>query len=219
MRSADTDIAVILLAAGASRRFGKGSSKLLEPLGNRKVIDVTVNSLQSSIPNAKIILVSSLQFNKECGLNLDWVEGGTRRQDSAKNGILSINANVYLIHDAARPFVSKNLVERLIQGLLSFDGVAPGLSVTDTIKRVSKNKILCTLNRNELYSVQTPQALKGEAARKAFSTADWSIEYTDDLAVLEAAGFNTGIVEGDRDNIKITTLSDISKAEEIYKVW
>jgi len=210
-------ITVILLAAGSSIRFGRGRSKLLEKVCGKRIIDITIDSIYSSIIDPKIVLVSSYQFKEEIGRNLEWVEGGARRQDSAKNGIMSIQSEVYFIHDAARPFISKVLTERLLNGLSYLDGVAPAIRITDTLKKVSENRIIATLDRNELYAVQTPQAIKGEAARRAFSSADWSQEYTDDLEVLESAGFRTGIVEGDPENIKITTPFDLLLAEALYK--
>ncbi|HBW46759.1 TPA: hypothetical protein DEF17_02355 [bacterium] len=209
--------AIILLSAGLSKRYGGSRSKLLEPLGKRRVIDITINSLKHACPSGEIYLVSTPEFRKESALDLRWIEGGARRQDSARNGIISVEADRYLIHDAARPFISKQLVDRLLDALSSFDGVAPGLPVTDTLKRISNNSIFETPDRNEFVFVQTPQALKAESAKKAFQSVDWNVEYTDDLAVMEKAGFKTGIVEGEPENIKITRPEDLIRAKEIYK--
>lgn len=210
----------LLLAAGQSRRFGAPQSKLLSPLGERRVIDVTLASLESALPGARILLVSTPGLRDTIGYRGDWAEGGARRQDSARNGILaSGDADAVLIHDAARPFVSPRLVASLLAALDGCDGCAPGTPVTDTIKRVEKGRIVETLERDALAAVQTPQVLACAAARDAFTRVDFSVEYTDDLAVLATAGYRTAVVPGDKRNLKITTPDDMLLAERLLASW
>lgn len=210
----------ILLAAGRSSRFGGARSKLLEPIDGRRLIDVTIESLYRALPGAPVVLVSTPDFRDEIGHSGPWTEGGARRQDSAARGVAAAGeADVAMIHDAARPFVTPELVRRLIAGLESSHGVAPALPVTDTVKRVKDGEVLETLDRSELVALQTPQAVRFDAMKAAFAAMPADREFTDDLAVLEAAGGKTAVVEGDRRNIKITTPEDLRRAAEILRRW
>lgn len=208
----------VLLAAGASSRFGGGTSKLFAPINGVRLIDLTIRSLKEAL-DAPIILVSTPEFHEESGLKLPWVAGGLRRRDSANLGTTAAQSEIVLIHDAARPFISRAVVERLLAAAKDFDGVAPGLPVTDTIKRVVGNAVVETLKRSELVAVQTPQAVRRDAMLKAFETVNPREDYTDDLAVLAAAGFRTGVVEGDSRNMKITTKEDIALAENSMQLF
>lgn len=209
----------ILLAAGASRRFGTGRSKLIEEVEGKRIIDITLESIETALPSSEVILVSTPELKDELEYQGRWTQGGERRQDSAYNGILAADdAEILLIHDAARPFIHPEAVSLLLAALEDFDGVAPAVPVTDTIKKIQGATIIETLERSSLAALQTPQALAGPAARDAFSKAggQGSRDFTDDLSILEAAGYRTGIVEGRRDNIKITTREDLVTASEIF---
>ncbi|MBL4888891.1 MAG: 2-C-methyl-D-erythritol 4-phosphate cytidylyltransferase [Candidatus Lindowbacteria bacterium] len=168
------------------------------------------------MPDSRILLVSSEEFRDESGYVGEWVQGGDKRQDSARNGVLAVDhADAVLIHDAARPFISSTLVHSLLSKLESCDAVAPGIRVTDTIKRVIDTKVVETLDRNHLFRLQTPQVIKYDVAVKAFTSLNPSQTYTDDLAVVEAMGGDVHIIEGDTANIKITHQSDITIASQL----
>lgn len=218
----------ILLAAGSSIRYGAGRSKLLEPLGSGRVIDRTILSLSTALPGAPIILVSASDLRDAIGWNGAWTPGGRRRQDSAAAGLATAAALVprpliALIHDAARPLVSAALVARLISGFETLPipaAVAPALPVFDTIKRVRDGLVLETLERSSLAALQTPQAVRLDAAISAFeAAAGGEREFTDDLAVLEAVGLPTRITEGDPSNLKITTPADLARAAALLEAW
>ena len=212
-------LVVIVLAAGASTRFGGDRSKLLEPLGGRRVIDVTLDRLRLAFPTAAMLLVSTASFRDAAGLALPWVAGGVRRQDSARAGLEAAGeADIALLHDAARPFPTPALATALLAAFTdpAIAGVAPGLPVTDTVKRVDeRGHVVETLERASLRALQTPQAVRVAAARRAFAEVDFARDYTDDLAVLETAGLATAVVEGDRGNFKITTREDLLAAERM----
>jgi 2-C-methyl-D-erythritol 4-phosphate cytidylyltransferase len=209
----------ILLAAGASTRFGGGRSKLLEPLGAERVIDVTLANLRAALPAADLLLVSTPEFRDEAALGIPWTAGGARRQDSTRAGIEAAGeAGIAFLHDAARPFPTPTMMQDLLAALgdPAVAGAAPGLAVTDTIKRVdATGRVLETLERGALRALQTPQAVRPAALRRAVAVVDFTRDFTDDLAVLEAAGLATVVVPGDRGNLKITTREDLLAAERM----
>lgn len=225
----------ILLAAGFSTRYGGRRSKLLEPLGSGRVLDVTLASLKSALPQAPILLVSTPDLRDAIGWSGPWTEGGKRRQDSAANGVAAALAlvpptggaptgigapTIGLIHDAARPFVSRGLVADVLAALENpaVAGAAPALPVTNTIKRARNGEVIETLPRDELVALQTPQAVRLSVATTAFAQAR-DYEGTDDLAILEAAKYRTRVTKGDPRNIKITTPDDLSRAAAILASW
>jgi 2-C-methyl-D-erythritol 4-phosphate cytidylyltransferase len=209
----------ILLAAGASTRFGGARSKLLEPLGGGRVIDVTLANLRAALPEAELLLVSTPEFRDEAALGIPWIAGGARRQDSARAGIEAAGeAGAAFLHDAARPFPMSTIMQALLAALddPAVAGAAPGLAVTDTIKRVdARGRVIETLDRGALRALQTPQAVRPAAMRRAVAALDFTRDFTDDLAVLEAAGLATVVVPGDRGNFKITTREDLLAAERM----
>ncbi|RMH58582.1 MAG: 2-C-methyl-D-erythritol 4-phosphate cytidylyltransferase [Candidatus Hydrogenedentota bacterium] len=215
--------AVVLLAAGNSRRFGKEKNKLLQPLGEKRVFDWTLHSLRNASNDAVILLVSSPEFREEVSWKANWTVGGTTRQESAISGVRALlpllsEGTAILIHDAARPFVSKSLFQSLLAGLEHFDAVAPALPVVETIKEVDQDIVIRTLDRSRLRRVQTPQALRYSVAKSVYLEPPHDV-YTDDLALVAAGGFRTGLVGGDIRNIKITYADDLLLAEKILKKW
>lgn len=218
MAVSEKSIAWVLLAAGSSTRFGGSRSKLFEEIDGNRVIDLTVRSLRAALPGARLILVSDEAFRRDSGYTGEWTRGGALRQESARAGIRAAKgAGIVMVHDAARPFVSPELVRRLLNSAELHDAVAPALEVTDTIKRVRSGRVVETVAREGLYRLQTPQAIRYDVALSAFDRMEDGVEYTDDLAVIEAAGGETFVVEGDVDNLKITTAGDIVALREILR--
>ncbi|MEF8823187.1 MAG: 2-C-methyl-D-erythritol 4-phosphate cytidylyltransferase [Desulfohalobiaceae bacterium] len=152
------------------------------------------------------------------GLDLAFAEGGKRRQDSVLAGLCAIpsQGSHVLIHDAARPFLTPDLVQRVIDGFSrGSQGVVPGVPVTDTIKRVRGDVVQSTPPRDELYAVQTPQGFRRE---KLLSAHEWALardlECTDDATLLEWLGEDVTLVRGEEGNTKITTPEDLSGMDE-----
>jgi 2-C-methyl-D-erythritol 4-phosphate cytidylyltransferase len=118
------------------------------------------------------------------------------------------------VHDAARPFASAELVDRVLDALADADGAVPGVPVADTVKRVGGGAVLETLERSELRAVQTPQAFRAEALRRAYAGAAGEIAAATDCAQLvERAGGRVVVVEGEAANAKITAPDDLVRAE------
>jgi 2-C-methyl-D-erythritol 4-phosphate cytidylyltransferase/2-C-methyl-D-erythritol 2,4-cyclodiphosphate synthase len=145
------------------------------------------------------------------------VIGGATRQDSARLGLetlVSRRPQRVLIHDGARPFLDRGLVDRIIDGLDRAVAVVPCLPLRDTIKRAEDRTIRETVDRSALWRAQTPQGFRFDAILAAHRAAIGQA-LTDDAAVAEAAGLLPLIVEGSEDNLKITTPDDLAAAERL----
>ena len=197
----------IVVAGGSSARFG--ADKLFQILDTETVLDRSVR-IASEFSDGVIVVIDP---DKYCNENIfAVVKGGATRSESVRNGLNAVPKDVEIvaIHDAARPMVTKKLFEhgrKLIeQGRY---GVIPGIAVTDTIKSVKRNSevIETTHARVNIRAVQTPQIFNAQALRKAYENS--SVE-TDDGALLEKAGYEVVIFDGEESNRKITTILDLN---------
>jgi len=145
------------------------------------------------------------------------VAGGATRQDSVRLGLEALAAHApqrVLIHDGARPFLDSKLIDRVIDGLDHAPAAIPCLPVRDTVKRVEDGLIRATVDRLQLWRAQTPQGFHFDAILGAHRAASGR-ELTDDSAVGEAAGLTPLVVDGDDNNLKVTTVADLAAAERI----
>ena len=234
----------LLLAAGRSSRLGPEAGKKQFLVWRDRPLFWHAAHVFAAIPAVQgIVFVlprqeheTYAQWVKETarkdglGLAYTFAEGGEHRQDSVFSGLNTLpqKCSHVLIHDAARPFLSPDLIQRVIlklaQGAL---GVVPGLPVTDTIKRVQGEAVESTLPREKLYTVQTPQGFLREAVLSAHKTArarGW--ESTDDASLLEALDQEVAVVEGEETNRKITTRDDLKNLRQhqvrqplVYTGW
>lgn len=162
--------------------------------------------------------VDQLRAKEGIGVPLKVIAGGARRQDSVRIGLGALpgQCDVVVVHDAARPFLSAALTIRLLDELRQgVAGAVPGLPVTDTVKQVAEGKILCTIPRETLQAVQTPQVFLRNILRKAHQLCHeqgWVV--TDDASLLERLECVVQVVPGDRRNIKITTPDDLHYLED-----
>jgi len=148
------------------------------------------------------------------------VKGGPRRQDSVLNGLKAVDpaSDVVLIHDAARPLVSPDLIRRVIRAAWRLGGAVPGVPVGDTIKRVTRGgRIRATLDRSELRAVQTPQGFRRGVLEAAYAAGHGRKDATDDAQVVERAGRRVEVVEGNSENFKITSKFDLKRAEDYLR--
>ncbi len=148
------------------------------------------------------------------------VVGGARRQDSVLKGLQRVDpaSDVVLIHDAARPFVTPDLVRRVIRGALKHGGAVPGVAVRDTLKRLdAKGLVRATLDRNGLWAVQTPQGFRKGVLEAAYAAGHGRRDATDDAQVVERAGGKVAVVEGNPENFKITSKIDLILAEDYLR--
>ena len=146
--------------------------------------------------------------------------GGIRRQDSALAGIAATSENVDLvaIHDAARPLVTGDLFDRVIEAAGKHRAAIVAVPVSDTIKRVVSDVVLETVPRDELVSVQTPQAFDKALLLEAFaSAAETGATVTDEASLIESLGYEVHVVPGRNDNIKVTYPSDLILIEALLR--
>ncbi len=141
------------------------------------------------------------------------VPGGETRADSVRAGLAEVPEDipVVLVHDAARPFVTEAVVERVLVALEGVDGVAPALPLADTVKRAEGDAVTETVDRSGLYAVQTPQAFVTSVLRAAIARGEGS----DCASFVEAAGGRVRLVEGDPALFKVTSAADLALAERL----
>jgi 2-C-methyl-D-erythritol 4-phosphate cytidylyltransferase len=151
------------------------------------------------------------------------VAGGETRSESVRYGLEAVpeSAEVVLIHDAARPLLTRGLVDRVLDAAAAGVGVVPAVPVVDTIKRVgAEGTVLETLDRSALWAAQTPQGFpRGMIVDAYRQAAREGVVATDDAAVVEAGGGRVVVVDGEAGNIKITTPPDLELAETILATW
>lgn len=211
----------IITAGGTSSRFGK-TNKLLEKINSKEVIRYTVeaflavNDIDEIIICANIAVIEKFKQMFKAESKIKIIEGGSTRQQSIFNGLKFIeNTDFVLIHDAARPMISQELIKKGIVTVQQKSALAVGVKTSDTIKVVDNDlKIIKTLDRSSLYNAQTPQIFEYKLIKNAHEKLQGQ-NFTDDASMLEYLGESVYILEGDYKNIKITTQNDI----EIAKVY
>lgn len=224
----ENGLPVIVLAAGSFTRM-KGVNKQLAEISGVPVIIKTLLSFEKSSEISDIILVvraddvfaMQLLTEKYCIDKLtDIVCGGNTRQESVIKGLsrVSNSAKSVLIHDGARPLVDEGTIKNVVNGLKEYSAVTCAVPVVDTVKRIDESgKVVKTLDRSNLVCVQTPQGVRVDDYKAAIEKVGDVSVFTDDTSIMEAAGFEVLTVEGNRKNIKITTIGDIALAESLLE--
>jgi 2-C-methyl-D-erythritol 4-phosphate cytidylyltransferase/2-C-methyl-D-erythritol 2,4-cyclodiphosphate synthase len=216
----------LVVAAGRGSRFGGERPKQYLSLGGQTVLRHAVSALAGHprIAGVQVMIRPedrALFDDAVAGLKvLPPVAGGFARQDSVRFGLEALapyHPQTVLIHDGARPFPSAALIDRIIEGLAQAPAAIPCLPLRDTIKRAEGRLIQTTVDRSSLWRAQTPQAFDFEAILAAHRAVEGR-ELTDDAAVAEAAGLSPVLVDGDENNLKITTVDDLAAAERLLAV-
>jgi 2-C-methyl-D-erythritol 4-phosphate cytidylyltransferase/2-C-methyl-D-erythritol 2,4-cyclodiphosphate synthase len=202
-------VVAAVLAAGTGHRFG--GDKTCAILGSKTVWRWSFDTFSSHGAIDRVILVGSsgnLGQLLEAG---EAILGGATRQESALAAARACAAeDTLLIHDAARPFVSSELISRVISALSEGPAAAPARPVTDTIKQVEGVNVT-TLDRSRLFAVQTPQGVR-RAGDLVDLLEQFPGTYTDEMSLMEAAGVPVTLVDGDERNFKITGAGDLVRA-------
>jgi len=221
-------VAVVVLGAGNGTRLGRSEPKAFVHIAGRSTISRALESVFAMREPAQVIVTVPQSFAsiaRELVRHVDgWSEerttitvGGGTRQASVAAALkhLDDSVEVVLVHDAARPLTPTVVFDSVVAEVLeSGAGAVPGLPVADTIKRLDDaDAVVETLDRQELVAVQTPQGFPREHLLHAHAHADG--EYTDDSALVAAAGFPVHVVAGDQMALKITTAWDLRRAEAL----
>lgn len=209
-------VAAIVLAAGSSSRFGEDKLQLM--VNGLEVWRHSVRAFLTHEQVSVVGLVTSTDLVEQAKAlepDLDFVvAGGASRQESSRIGLSSLpdDVDVVLVHDAARPFVTKQTISAVIEAVIQHGAACPALPVKDTIKQSDAAGVVRTLDRSQLVAVQTPQGARLADLLEAHKRA--SHDFTDDVAMLEPLGIQTAFVPGDERNFKITTPADMAKMNQ-----
>ncbi|TMC18094.1 MAG: 2-C-methyl-D-erythritol 4-phosphate cytidylyltransferase [Chloroflexi bacterium] len=217
---------VIIVAAGASRRM-QGRDKLWTPLAGRLTLARTIDVFEGSPIVDRIILVlNSERLSDAAALCTQegWqkiaalVPGGQRRQDSVCAGLDALAAIApacqwVMIHDGARPLVTSTILEAGLQAARQHRAAIAAVPVKDTIKLVQHGNVSSTIDRSQLWAIQTPQVFSFPLIHQAHHSSAAQSDVTDDAALLEQLGQAVSVFPGDYTNIKITTQEDLLLAE------
>lgn len=217
----------VVLAAGSSKRM-EGENKQLLTIAGKPLIVYSLEAMQSCPEVDEIIVVSRHEdiiaigeLCKDYGISKvkKIVCGGEERYISAYIGVseASKHARIIAIHDGARPFVTPELITKTVNRAVDCKAAAPAVSVTDTIKEITKDgRVLKTPDRTTLKAVQTPQVFDADLIKAALKdVAVKHADITDDLSAVERLGVFAELIDGDPENIKITTPTDVYIAEAI----
>lgn len=216
----------VIAAAGTSQRMD-GQDKLFFDICGVPVLVHSLAAFQNNnMINEIVVVARDTELNRiseYCArYGIDKVTrimtGGITRLESVMNGVLGVSkkAEIIAIHDGARPCVDDGVITAAISAALKYHAVAPALPISSTIKRAKDGIVIETVDRKDLYEIQTPQVFKTGIIKAALTKAlDKSMEITDDCMAVELIGVPVYITSGSRNNIKLTTCEDIVIAEAI----
>ena len=217
---------VIIVAGGKGLRMGGDIPKQFLPVCGKPVLMRTLEAFHAYDTSIHLILVLPVSqqeyWKKLCreyhfDLSHDIANGGETRFHSVKNGLALVKGEgVVGVHDGVRPFVSQEVISRCYQDALTLKAVIPVIDVVETVRHLTENRSE-TVPRDQYKLVQTPQVFEVNLLRQAYHQAYTEL-FTDDASVVEALGEKVHLVEGNRENIKLTTPFDLKLAELLCSI-
>jgi len=220
-------VAAIIAAGGRGVRFGADRPKQFLDIGGRSILELSVAALAASDRIQEIVVAlprdhvdtGAKALRQAIGRPLVVVAGGARRQDSVANAFAkaSKDADIVLIHDAARPFVTRDVIDRAIDGAERHGAAIAAIGVRDTVKQAGEASadgsrlIRATIPRDSVFLAQTPQAFRRDILARALDEGK-DVDATDEAMLVERLGVPVHVVEGDARNVKVTTPEDLEKA-------
>jgi 2-C-methyl-D-erythritol 4-phosphate cytidylyltransferase/2-C-methyl-D-erythritol 2,4-cyclodiphosphate synthase len=222
-------VTAIIAAGGVGHRLGAGVPKQLLDVGGCSILSRSVDAFAAHPEVDDVIvalppeLVDAPPLEPHDGFGFRVVAGGSRRQDSVANAFKAIHrgTDVVLIHDAARPFITGDLISKVIQAAAEHGAAIIAQPVSDTVKRVRRDQQLLavveTIPRESVFLAQTPQAFRVAVLGEAIALGESGVDATDEAALAERAGHVVHIVEGTAKNLKITTTDDLAEARRRYR--
>jgi 2-C-methyl-D-erythritol 4-phosphate cytidylyltransferase len=221
------DIGVIIVAAGSSTRTDSDELKQFRWIGGKPMLLHSVQTFQERPDVAMVVVVLPKKYAGDpppwlfqCDVERMLVSvGGRVRSDSVRNGLedLTSEARIVAVHDAARPFVTPALIDRVITEARKGHGAIPGLPVVDALKRADENGVVSeTIERDGIWRAQTPQAFPRDMIEAAYADAlTAGFAGTDDASLCERVGLPVVVVQGSERAMKITTDADFARAEAL----
>jgi 2-C-methyl-D-erythritol 4-phosphate cytidylyltransferase/2-C-methyl-D-erythritol 2,4-cyclodiphosphate synthase len=220
-------VSAIIAAGGRGLRLGAGRPKQFLELAGRSILETSIAALAASSRIDEIVVAlpaehleaESKILKSAIARPLTFVSGGARRQDSVANAFAKTSgkADLIVIHDAARPFVTGEVIARAIDGARAYGAAIAAVPVKDTVKQAGEANadgsrlIRGTIARDSVYLAQTPQAFQRDILARALSEGH-SIDATDEAMLVERLGLPVHVVPGDERNVKITTAEDLAAA-------
>jgi len=202
----------VIAAGGSGERLGADRPKAFVVVGGRPMLDWSVDVLSQVCE--RVVVAAPAGFDA----GPDRVVGGASRSASVRNALdAAPEAEAVVVHDAARPLATVELARDCLAALGGADGAIAATRVTDTVKEANRQgTVLRTLDRSTLWAVQTPQAFRAEALRRALAVDEAALaRATDDASLVEQAGGSVVVVEAPPENFKVTTAADLARAEAI----
>lgn len=211
----------VLVAAGSSTRMG--FDKLSFDLGGETVLERSVRAFDECPEVDELVIVTGASGENaqraaaRCKKPVRLVKGGSTRAESARSGVAAAHGKLVAVHDAARPFVSQSVIADTIAAAARCGAAAPAVPVKDTIKTVAEDgAVTGTPDRSTLRAVQTPQVFEADLLKAALQSAlENEVPVTDDCSAVERLGKVVYLIDGDEENLKITTPVDLVIAEAI----
>ena len=223
-------VKALIAAGGRGERIGGILPKQFIEIKKKPVLAYTVEKFEKCELIDEIILVVPEDYMSFCSYNIVDVcdfkkvkrilSGGKERQDSVYKGLLALSkdTDIVLIHDGVRPFISTEKIGKSIEMCKKEKAVILALPVNDTVKRVDEEYVVTTLDREKLWIAQTPQTFEYKLILEAYKKAmEDGFTGTDDSSLVERLGFKVRVLEGESQNIKITTQEDLVLAKRILE--
>ena len=210
----------IVTAGGIGKRMGSDIPKQFIEINGLPILMHTLHKLHGFNSKAQFILTlpgdwfdywNDLRKKHDFLIDVELVEGGQERFHSIKNALKIAQGDIIAIHDGVRPLVSKDTLERLVDGVKKYRAVIPVLGMKESVRMLRENQSEA-INRDLVKIVQTPQFFSNELIQRAYKS-EFSNEFTDDASVVEKLGFSVELVPGNEENIKITTPLDLKMVE------
>jgi 2-C-methyl-D-erythritol 4-phosphate cytidylyltransferase len=216
----------LIVAGGTGSRMGANAPKQFLELAGKPVLMRTIERFRSFDVSIKIITVlpedqlgywEELQKKYSFSIPNTVVKGGPARFFSVKNGLDKVEDNsLVAIHDGVRPLVSTDTIKRCFDAAEKFGNAVPVISPTDSLRMITEQGNM-PVNRQYLRIIQTPQVFDSKLIKKAY-LQDYSPDFTDDAMLLEKTGETIHLVEGNRENLKITNPEDMAVAEALFNI-
>lgn len=219
-----SEFSIIITAGGIGKRMGTTLPKQFLEIGGKPILILTLEVFHAFDASAQLIITLPYEWREywkelldkhNCSIQHEIVEGGKERYDSIKNALKSCSGTYIAVHDGVRPFVSFATLATCFEGVKTKHQVVPVITINDSIRQVKGNQSYA-VDRKQFFRVQTPQCFLKTTLEIAYQQA-FHPEITDDASLVEQAGYPIHLVNGNEENIKITSQIDLILAEEIAK--